>query len=148
MIRLSGFGESLARLDNYCEIDPEKKDAWGIPALRIQMTHGPNEAAMMEDAAATAAEMLESTGARNIRVNARTAMPGMAIHEVGTARMGHDPAKSVLDPYNQCHDIDNVLVTDGSCFVSAGCQNPTLTMMALTVRACDHLLERFRRNEV
>ena len=56
MIRLSGFGESLARLDNYCEIDPQKKDAWGIPALRIQMTHGPNEAAMMEDAAATAAE--------------------------------------------------------------------------------------------
>ena len=148
MIRLSGFGESLARLDNYCEIDPQKKDAWGIPALRIQMTHGPNEAAMMEDAAATAAELLEATGARNIKVNAQTAMPGMAIHEVGTARMGHDPAKSVLNAYNQCHDIDNLLVTDGACFVSAGCQNPTLTMMALTVRACDHLLERFRRDEV
>jgi choline dehydrogenase-like flavoprotein len=91
---------------------------------------------------------LESVGARNIKVNARTATPGMAIHEVGTARMGHEPAKSVLNPYNQCHDVDNLLVTDGSCFVSAGCQNPTLTMMALTVRACDHLLERFRRNEV
>lgn len=147
-IRLTGFGESLARLDNYCEIDPDLKDAWGIPALRIQMTHGDNETAMMEDAAITAAEMLEAAGARNIVVNSRLAMPGMAIHEVGTARMGHDPKKSVLDAYNQTHDIKNLFVMDGACFVSSGCQNPTLTMMAITARACDRLIDRFKKSEV
>ena len=147
-IRLGGFGESLARWDNYCEIDPVKKDAWGIPALRVHMTHGPNEHAMMEDAAAAAAEMLEATGARNIVMNSQLAMPGMAIHEVGTARMGKDPKKSVLDSYNQTHDIGNLFVMDGAGFVSSGCQNPTLTMMALAVKSCDHLIERFRRSEV
>ncbi|MGH9341419.1 MAG: GMC family oxidoreductase [Acidobacteriota bacterium] len=146
-IRLTGFGESLPRLDNYCEIDSQLKDAWGIPALRISMTHGPNEKAMMEDAAVTAAEMLESIGTRNITVNSHLAMPGMAIHEVGTARMGNDATKSVLNAFNQTHDITNLFVMDGACFVSSGCQNPTLTMMALTSRACDHLIERFRRGE-
>ena len=147
-ISLGAFGESLARWDNYCEIDPQLKDAWGIPALRIQMTHGDNEIAMMEDAAVAAAEMLEAAGARDIKLNSQLAMPGMAIHEVGTARMGTDPKKSVLNAYNQTHDIKNLLVTDGACFVSSACQNPTLTMMAITVRACDHLVERFKRNEV
>ncbi len=135
-------------MDNSCEIDPNLRDAWGIPALRISMTHGDNEVALMEDAAATAAEMLEAVGARNIVLNAKLAMPGMAIHEVGTARMGQDPKKSVLNPYNQAHDIKNLFVTDGACFVSSGCQNPTLTMMAITVRACDHLLDRFKKNDL
>lgn len=147
-IRLTGFGESLARKDNFCEIDPQLKDAWGIPALRIQMTHGSNESAMMDDAAAAAAEMLEAAGARNIVLNSKVAMPGMAIHEVGTARMGNDPKKSVLNAYNQTHDVKNLFVTDGSCFVSSACQNPTLTMMAITARACDHLIERFKKNAV
>jgi glucoside 3-dehydrogenase (cytochrome c) catalytic subunit len=147
-VSLGAFGESLARFDNFCEIDPDLKDAWGIPALRISMAHGANEAAMMRDAAVSAAEMLEAAGAKNIRVTTGTEMPGMAIHEVGTARMGTDPKKSVLDPFSQSHDVSNVVVADGSCFVSSACQNPTLTMMALAVRACDHLAERFRRNEV
>lgn len=147
-ISLGAFGESLARWDNYCEIDPDLRDAWGIPALRIQMTHGDNEKAMMEDAAAAAAEMLEAAGAKNIRVSSRLAMPGMAIHEVGTARMGADPKRSVLDPYNQTHDVKNLFVMDGACYPSSACQNPTLTFMSLTVRACDHLIERFKKNEV
>jgi choline dehydrogenase-like flavoprotein len=147
-ISLGAFGESLGRFDNFCEIDPNRKDAWGIPALKIQMTHGENEAAMMEDAAVAAAEMLEAGGAQNIRITSRVEMPGMAIHEVGTARMGNDPKKSVLNAYNQTHDVKNVFVTDGACYVSSACQNPTLTMMAITVRACDHLVERFKRNEV
>ena len=147
-ISLGAFGESLARCENFCDIDPDLKDAWGIPALRIHMTHGDNERAMMEDAAASAAEMLEAAGARNIRINATLAMPGMAIHEVGTARMGRDPKRSVLNADCQAHDVKNLLVTDGACWVSSGCQNPTLTMMALTVRACDRLIERFRKSEV
>ncbi len=145
---LGAFGESLARWDNVIEIDPNLKDAWGIPALRITMTHGDNEAALMEDAAASAAEMLEAAGAKNIREQARVEMPGMAIHELGTARMGHDPQKSVLTPFNQTHDVNNLFVMDGASFVSSACQNPTLTMMAVTVRACDHLIDRFHKNEV
>jgi choline dehydrogenase-like flavoprotein len=145
---LGAFGESLARWDNFCDIDPGLKDSWGIPALRINMTHGPNESAMMEDAAVAAAEMLEAAGAKNIKINTGLQMPGMAIHELGTARMGADSKKSVLDPWNQTHDVKNLFVMDGACFVSSGCQNPTLTMMAITVRACDRLVERFKRNEV
>ena len=147
-VSLGAFGESLANFDNFCEIDPNLKDAWGIPALRISMAHGKNEAALMHDAGVTAAEMLDAAGAKNISVRTGTEMPGMAIHEVGTARMGNDPRKSVLNAFCQSHDVSNLVVADGSSFVSSGCQNPTLTMMALTVRACDHLVERFRRNEV
>ena len=147
-VSLGAFGESLASFDNFCEIDPNLKDAWGIPALRISMAHGKNEAAMMRDAGVTAAEMLDAAGAKNIRVTTGVEMPGMAIHEVGTARMGIDPKKSVLNPFSQSHDISNLVVADGSCFVSSACQNPTLTMMALCVRASDHLVERFKRNEV
>ena len=72
----------------------------------------------------------------------------MAIHELGTARMGTDPKTSVTGPFCELHDVPNVMVTDGACFVSSGCQNPTLTMMAITVRACDKLIERFRRSEI
>ena len=145
---LGAFGESLARWDNYLEIDKDLKDAWGIPALRISMTHGDNEAALMEDAAVSAAEMLEAAGAKEIKVRSRVEVPGMAIHELGTARMGNDPKKSVLNSYNQTHDVKNLFVMDGASFVSSACQNPTLTMMAITVRACEHLIDRFHKNEV
>ena len=147
-VSLGAFGESLANFDNSCEIDPNLKDAWDIPALRISMAHGRNEVALMHDAGVSAAEMLEAAGVKNIRVRTGVEMPGMAIHEVGTARMGSDPKKSVLNAFCQSHDVPNLLVADGSCFVSSACQNPTLTMMALTVRASDHLIERFRRNEI
>jgi choline dehydrogenase-like flavoprotein len=147
-ISMGAFGESLARWDNYIEIDSNLKDAWGIPALRIVMTHGDNERALMDDAGAQAAEMLEAAGAKNIHVQDHVEMPGMAIHELGTARMGNDPKKSVLNPYNQTHDVKNLFVMDGASFVSSACQNPTLTMMAITVRACDHLVDRFRKSEI
>jgi choline dehydrogenase-like flavoprotein len=144
-ISLGAFGESLGRWDNFCEIDPALKDAWGIPALKIQMTHGENEAAMMEDAAVAAAEMLEAAGAQNIRITSRVEMPGMAIHEVGTARMGNDPKKSVLNAYNQTHDVPNLFVTDGACMASSSCVNPSLTYMALTARAVDHAVRELKR---
>jgi len=147
-ISMGAFGESLARWDNYIEIDSNLKDAWGIPALRIVMTHGDNERALMDDAGAQAAEMLEAAGAKNIHVQDHVEMPGMAIHELGTARMGNDPKKSVLNPFNQTHDVKNLFVMDGASFVSSACQNPTLTMMAITVRACDHLVDRFRKSEI
>ena len=103
----------------------------------------------MEDAAATAAEMLEAAGAKDIKTfSPRVEMPGMAIHELGTARMGTDPKKSVLDPFNQAHDVKNLFVMDGASFVSSACQNPTLSMMAITVRACSHLIDRFKQGDV
>lgn len=147
-ISLGAFGECLARNENFISIDPNLKDTWGIPALHISMTYGENEKALQEDAAATAAEMLEAAGAKNIRVKSSVAEPGMAIHELGTARMGADPKTSVTDSYCQLHDVKNVFAMDGACFVSSGCQNPTLSMMAITVRACDHLVERFKRSEI
>lgn len=147
-INLGAFGESLARNDNFVSIDPNLKDAWGIPALHISMTHGENERLIHEDAAATAAEMLEAAGAKNIEIRSAVAEAGMAIHEVGTARMGDDPKTSVTDQYCQLHDVKNIFNMDGGCFVSSGCQNPTLTMMAITVRACDHLIDRFKKHEI
>jgi choline dehydrogenase-like flavoprotein len=147
-VSLGAFGESLARWENFCEIDPNLKDAWGIPALRISMAHGDNERALMEDSSATAAEMLEAAGAKDIHVQANVEMPGMAIHELGTARMGNDPKKSVLNSFNQAHDVKNLFVMDGASFVSSACQNPTLSMMAITVRACEHLIDRFHKNDV
>lgn len=147
-IGIGAFGESLARDDNFVSIDPNLKDAWGIPALHISMTHGENEKALMDDAAATAAEMLEAAGATNIKLGSKVGEPGMAIHELGTARMGDDPKTSVTDQYCQLHDVKNVFAMDGACFVSSGCQNPTLTMMAIAVRACDRLIDRFKKHEI
>ncbi len=147
-IWVGAFGESLARDENFVFIDPELKDAWGIPALHISMAHGENEKAIHEDAAKSAAEILEAAGARNIQVRSTVAEPGMAIHELDTARMGADPKTSVTDSYCQLHDVENVFAMDGACFVSSGCQNPTLTMMAITVRACDRLIDRFKKYEI
>jgi len=144
----SGHGTSLAQETNRVDLDPELKDAWGIPALHISMTQGDNEKAMMEDAASAGAEMLEAAGAKNIRVHSALAEPGMAIHELGIARMGNDPKRSVTDQWTQLYDVPNVFAMDGACFVSSACQNPTLTMMAIAVRSCDHLIQRFKRNEI
>jgi choline dehydrogenase-like flavoprotein len=144
-INMSGFGEPLPRRDNFVEIDPNVVDTFGIPALRIQMTWGENEKAMIPDMAESAAEMLEAAGARNIRPwMVPDRVPGMGIHEVGVARMGNDPRASVLNQFQQTHDVANLFVMDGSCFVSSGCQNPTLTIMALAVRSTDYLMEQMK----
>src|SRR2546421_533682 len=83
-----------------------------------------------------AAAMLEAAGAKNVHLTGQHSVPGFCIHEIGTARMGADPKTSVVSPFCQAHDVENIFVTDGACWVSSGCQNPTLTMMAITVRAC------------
>jgi choline dehydrogenase-like flavoprotein len=148
-VRLVGFGEVLARYDNFVEIDPKVVDKFGIPVLRIQMTWGENERKMIPDMAATATTMLEAAGAKNIRpFTVLDRVPGFGIHEMGTARMGSDPKKSVLNQFLQAHDIDNLFVMDASSFVSGGCQNPTLTIMALAVRGCDHLMQEMKRGSI
>jgi choline dehydrogenase-like flavoprotein len=147
-VSLGAFGESLADNANFVSIDPKLKDAWGIPALHISMKHDDNAQAMMDDAAAAAAEVLVAAGARDIKITSHVAEAGMAIHELGTARMGNDPKTSVTDQWCKLHDVPNVFAMDGACFVSSGCQNPTLTMMAITVRSCERLIERFKKNEI
>ena len=143
-----GFGECLPRSDNYVEIDPEKTDKWGIPALHINCTWGDNERAMLQDMAVTAAEMLEAGGAKDISTFVEDNPPGLTIHEMGTARMGRDPGTSVLNAHNQMHDVKNVFVTDGAAMASSACQNPSLTYMALTARACDYAVERMKAQEL
>ena len=147
-VRLGGFGESLGRWENYVEIDPSVRDTFGIPALRMHMTYGENERAMVQDMADSAAEMLEAAGAKNIRPVMKPSIPGWAIHEVGIARMGNDPKKTVLNAFLQTHDVKNLFVMDGAGFPSTGCQNPTLTIMALTVRSCDYLMQEKRKGNI
>jgi choline dehydrogenase-like flavoprotein len=96
----------------------------------------------------TSAEMLEAAGAKNIVAATVPAAPGVGIHEMGSARMGRDPKNSVLNAYNQAHDVKNLFVTDGSCMVSSACQNPSLTYMALTARACDYAVGQIKRGEL
>jgi len=145
---LTGFGEMLPAYGNYVTLDPYVRDAWGIPALRIHCTMGENELAMRRDMKVAAAEMLEAAGCTEVEPWEDTYRPGEGIHEMGTARMGRDPRDSVLNAWNQLHDVPNVFVTDGACMTSAACQNPSLTYMALTARACDYAIEAMRRMEL
>jgi choline dehydrogenase-like flavoprotein len=148
-ISLYAYGECLARFENHVSLDKNLVDAWGIPVLHVEMAFGDNEREMTKDMGDTAEEMLRAVGAEDIQVNrGPTSVPGFSVHEVGTARMGTDPKKSVLNKFNQSWDVKNLFVTDGACYVSNGCQNPTLTMMALTVRACDYLVEEFRASRL
>ncbi len=144
----TGFGEILPRYDNYVELDPEVTDAWGIPALKIHASLGENERAMRADMAEAALEMLEATGGTNVFPFDDSYAFGEGIHEMGTARMGRDPRTSVLNAYNQAHDVPNLFVTDGACMTSAACQNPSITYMALTARAVDYAAEQVRRGDL
>ena len=141
------FGEMLPRPENRVTLDPSQKDEWGIPALRVACRHSKNELRMACDEFQVLRELAGAAGFEIVRENARLCPPGSAIHEMGTARMGTDPKTSVLDPFNRCWDVKNVVVADGACFPSGGFQNPTLTMMALAVRACRALGERLRKGE-
>jgi choline dehydrogenase-like flavoprotein len=148
-MNMGGFGECLPRWENSVEIDRNVVDVFGIPALRISMSWSDNERAMIPDMAEAAADMLEAAGAKNIEPWAvPDRMPGMGIHEVGVARMGVNPKKSVLNQFQQSHDVRNLFVMDAAGFVSSGCQNPTLTIMALTVRSCDFLLGEMKRRNL
>ena len=114
-VALNGFGECLPYDDNYVEIDRDTVDVYGIPVLRIHMTWGENEKAMIPDMAETAAEMLDAAGARNIRpFSVPDRVPGYGIHELGVARMGRDPRTSVLNQFQRAHDVGNVFVMDGA----------------------------------
>jgi choline dehydrogenase-like flavoprotein len=145
---IGGWGEHLPRFENYLELDPVQKDAWGMPVLKIHCAWSDNEDKMRQDMAISAAEMLEACGAKSIRTFVAPDPPGFCIHEMGTARMGRDPKTSVLNAFNQCHDVPNLFVTDGAAMASSACQNPSITYMALTARACEYAVRLMKRNEI
>ena len=145
---IGGWGECLPNHDNRITLDPDTKDKWGIPAMRIDCSWGENDIKLVKDAAASGAEMLEAAGATEIRTENTPTQMGLCIHEMGTARMGRDPKTSVLNGWNQAHDVPNLFVTDGAAMASSACQNPSITYMALTARAVDHAVKLFNRREV
>jgi len=144
-----GFGEMLPNPANRATLHPTLVDAWGIPTLHIEAAWSDNELAIHRDMNVTAAELLEAAGAKDIRPDARgPSTPGNTNHEMGTARMGRDPKTSVLNGWNQTWDVPNVFVTDGACMASSGNQNPSLTYMALTARACHYAVDAMKRGDL
>ena len=147
-ISMGAFGEVLPRYENAVSIDPDVKDKWGVPVLRFNYKFGENEKKMAADMAVTAREMFEASGIEVVSVDRKVLTEGWSIHELGTARMGNDPKTSVLNQFQQSHDVKNLLVVDGSSHVSASCQNPTWTIMALCWRSCEHLADELRKGNV
>lgn len=146
---LGGFGECLPYHDNKVSLNFEVKDKWGLPTLNIDCAYRDNEQKMRLDMAASAAEMLEAAGLKSVKpFNEENHAPGLGIHEMGTARMGHDAKTSVLNKHNQMHAVKNVFVTDGACMTSSACQNPSITYMALTARAADFAVSELNKRNL
>jgi choline dehydrogenase-like flavoprotein len=144
---IGAWGECLPYHANHLRLDRTRRDRWGQPIVVFDCGWKENELAMRKDMQASAIEMLEAAGLKEIKGydDVVNSAPGNCIHEMGTARMGRDPRTSVLNSWNQVHAVPNVFVTDGACMTSNGCVNPSLTYMALTARACDHAVGEMRK---
>jgi choline dehydrogenase-like flavoprotein len=145
---MGGFGEHLPDQNSRMLLDAHQVDRFGIPQVRFDSVYGENEKAMAEDIALQAKLMLKSAGAINVSSFMSGSAPGDAIHEMGTARMGDDPSESVLNRWNQAHDVSNLFVTDGSCMTSSSCVNPSITYMALTARAVDYAVKQLHAGNI
>ena len=149
----SGFhmtimGEVLARYENHVRINKQKNDAWGIPVLHVETKYTANEYNMAADAVDTMSEVVHNAGFEVLAQNKMPNPPGYSIHEVGTCRMGDDPKKSVLNRWSQSHDHKNLWVVDGAGFTSTGWQNPTMTILALSMRASERLADEMKKGNV
>jgi choline dehydrogenase-like flavoprotein len=149
----SGFhmtimGEVLGRYENHVRIDKEKVDAWGIPVLHIETKYTDNEYNMAKDAVEVGSEVCEAAGFEVLSKNPIPNPPGYSIHEIGTCRMGDDPKKSVLNKWNQSHDHKNLFIVDGAAFTSGGWQNPTMTILSLSMRASEHLADEMNKRNI
>ena len=142
------MGEVLPRYENHVRLDPKVRDAWGIPVLNFQCRYTDNEFNMAKDAVTTISEVCAEAGFEVLNGNDKMFPPGYSIHELGTCRMGANPKSSVLNKWNQCHDVKNLFVVDGSSFVTGGTQNPTLTIMSLSMRASEYLAEQLRKGDL
>ncbi|MEM1112206.1 MAG: GMC family oxidoreductase [Pseudomonadota bacterium] len=141
---LGGFMECLPYRENKVFLDKQRTDRFGVPLVSTEFSWGENELAMARDTAVQAARIYRAAGALYWQLAGEDELSegGQGIHEMGTARMGHDPKESVLNQYNQAHEVDNLFVTDGSFMTSAACVNPSLTYMAFTARAVDYAVKR------
>ncbi len=147
-VGMGGFGECLPYEDNRISLHPDEKDKWGLPLVVANAEFKQNEINMRVDMMNDAVEMLEAMGATEISSNNKPPSIGLGIHEMGTARMGDSPKNSVLNQWNQVWGAPNVFCTDGSAMVSSGCQNPSLTYMALTARAVDHAVKESKKGSI
>ncbi|NIC07316.1 GMC oxidoreductase [Billgrantia bachuensis] len=147
-IGMTGFGEMLPYHENRIALDHGVRDKWGLPVLSVSVELQQNERDMRADMVQDAVDLFEAAGVQNVKGEEGDYAPGMGIHEMGTARMGRDPATSVLNGFNQVWDAPNVFVTDGACMTSSSCVNPSLTYMALTARAVDHAVEELKRGNL
>jgi choline dehydrogenase-like flavoprotein len=145
---IAGFGEMLPNPENRVTLHPTRRDRWGIPLPHIECTIGPNERAMVAEIMRDGRAMLESVGGVVVSAADTPGTPGLGIHEMGTACMGTDPSRSVLNRFNQAHDVPNLFCTDGAAMASSGCQNPSLTYMALAARAAHHATEFLREGRI
>ena len=146
---LVGFGECLPYKHNRVTLNKNVTDVFGIPVLHFDVGWGENEKAMIRDMAVSAGEMLEASGAKNVTTFAHEdRIPGYGIHEMGGTRMGKDPKQSVLNQFQQSHDVKNLFVMDAAGFPSGACQNPTLTIMAMAVRSTDYLMDQFKKRNL
>jgi choline dehydrogenase-like flavoprotein len=148
-----GRGEMIPNENSYCEIDPGLKDKWGIPVLRFYWQWSEHELRQAVHMQTTFADIIHAMGGRTtgpVQTDGAKAIApgGSIIHEVGGALMGSDPKKSVTNAWGQTWDVPNLFITDGAVFASNADKNPTLTIMALSWRASDHILERMRRKEL
>lgn len=145
---LTGFGETLPYHENHVILDTENLDKHGLPTFIFDCEFKENELEMRKDMQTAAAEMMEKAGFSHIQMFDDIGAPGLGIHEMGTARMGRDAKTSVLNQWNQVHDVPNVFVTDGACMTSSACQNPSLTYMALTARAADFAVKELKNRNL
>ena len=145
---ITGLGECLPYADNRVTLNKDKKDIYGLSTLSVDAEWKENEKVMRKDMIIAAAEMLEEAGFKNVNTYDGADNIGLGIHEMGTARMGASPKTSVLNKWNQVHEVPNVFVTDGAAMTSSACQNPSLTYMALTARAADYAVSELKKGNL
>jgi choline dehydrogenase-like flavoprotein len=145
---IGSWGECLPYHENRLYLNDKLRDKWGQPTVTFNCEWKQNELNMRKDMKASAVEMLEASGLKDVTPFDDGSAPGLCIHEMGTARMGRDPKTSVLNGWNQVHAAPNVFVTDGACMTSNSCVNPSLTYMALTARACDHAVSELKKHNL
>jgi choline dehydrogenase-like flavoprotein len=149
LVSLHPFGEVLPQPENRVTVDESRTDRYGVPLMKISVAFGENEDKMRQDMYGACEQILHAAGAEILPIDRDAHQdPGSSIHEHGTCRMGEDPRQSVLNRFNRMHEVDNVFVVDGSAFPSASEKNPTLTILALSWRATDFLVEEMRRRNL
>jgi len=146
-MQVACHGTSLAVESNNVTLDPDLKDAWGLPAIRATYKDHPDDLATARFLQDRGAEILEAARAQRV-TKAQDTEHTMSVHLLGTCRMGNDPAASVIDRFHRTHDIPNLFICDGSSLVTSGRGQPTMTIQALAFRAGEHIAQFARRGEI